>query len=95
MLHGIGGRTIEEAKETLTHDEFVAWCEYIARRGTLNLGTRMEHGFALVAHVLTAVNGQKTRIEDFLPKRKQDEPEASINDVFKLLKGVRKKNGNA
>lgn len=89
MLHGIGGRTIDEAKERISHAEFVDWCAYINKRGSLNAAVRAEDGFALLAHVITAVHGRKTRIEDFLPKREEAEA-GSIQDVFKMLKSVRK-----
>jgi hypothetical protein len=90
VLHGIGGRTIEEAKDRISHAEFVDWCAYISKRGSLNSSVRAEQGTALLAHVLTAVHGRKTRIEDFIPKR-DEEPEArSIQDVFKMLKSVKK-----
>lgn len=89
VLHGIGGRTIDEAKERISHAEFVDWCSYIKKRGSLNAAVRAEDGFALLAHVITAVHGRKTRIEDFIPKRDEAEP-GSIQDVFKMLKSVRK-----
>lgn len=87
MLNGIGGRTIEEAKERLSHAEFVSWCAYIQKRGPLDIGSRIEHGFAMLAYVTTASMGGKKKFEDFLPKRDQEEQKpASIDDVFSLIK---------
>jgi hypothetical protein len=85
VLHGIGGATVEEAKQTLTHDEFIAWVAFIRKRGTVNLADRIDAGFAMLAHVITAMHGKKTKVSDFMPKR--DEPEdASIGAVFNMLK---------
>lgn len=91
MLNGIGGSTIEEAKERLTHAEFVSWYAYIKKRGSLNLGSRIEHGFAMLAHVTNNSMGGKSKFEDFVPKR-EEEPEktASIGEVFSLLKSKSK-----
>lgn len=89
VLHGVGGSTVEEAKETLTHDEFVAWCSFMRKRGMVNLSDRMDAGFAMLAHVICAVNGRKTKVSDFMPKRQQEEP-ASIQSVFGMLKAKSK-----
>jgi hypothetical protein len=88
VLHGIGGRTVEEARERMSHTEFVRWCSYIRKHGTLNVGLRVEMAAALVSHVVSAVNGNKTRIQDFLPKREPQQ--ASIQDVFKMIKSTKK-----
>lgn len=89
VLHGIGGRSIEEAKETLTHEEVRAWHEYIRKRGTLNVGTRIEQGFAMLAQTIWAVNGKAKKIEDFMPQREQ--PEATLEGIFGMLKAKAKK----
>lgn len=52
VLHGIGGRTIAEAKRTLSWVEAQQHLAYIRRRGSLNLGTRIEAGFALLAWLI-------------------------------------------
>jgi hypothetical protein len=91
VLNGIGGRTIEEAKERITHAEFVSWYAYIKKRGTLNVGLRLEMGFAMLAQVTNNSMGGKSKFEDFMPKR-EEEPEkaASIGEVFSLLKSKSK-----
>lgn len=62
VLHGIGGRTIAEAKERLSYAEALDWYEYIARRGSLNWGTRLEGGFALLAYfIANKVSGFDSR----------------------------------
>lgn len=41
-MNGIGGSTVEEAKERLTEEEFLAWASFRKQFGTLNLGWRLE-----------------------------------------------------
>jgi hypothetical protein len=84
VLHGIGGRSIEEAKDTLSHDEASAWFEYIRRRGSLNAGLRIEIGFAMLAQAMFALHGKSKKIEDFMPNR--DQPKATLEGIFGLLK---------
>jgi hypothetical protein len=88
VLNGIGGRTIAEAKERLTHEEYVSWCAYVMKRGPLNLGLRLEMGFAMLAHVTNGSMGGKSKLEDFLPNREEPEQEktASLSEVFAMIK---------
>jgi hypothetical protein len=67
VLHGIGGCTILEAKERLTYAEAMDWYAYIRRRGSLNLGNRLEHGFAMLATVLSRIHGGEVEMEAFMP----------------------------
>jgi hypothetical protein len=41
-LAGIGGNSIAEVKATLTETEIMQWAEYRQRRGSLNIGRRVE-----------------------------------------------------
>ena len=67
VLHGVGGCTILEAKERLTYAEAMDWYAYIRRRGSLNLGNRLEHGFAMLATVLSRIHGGEVEMEAFMP----------------------------
>lgn len=67
MLAGIGGATIAEAKERLTYEEVLTWCEYIKNHGPLDLHGRLEYGFALVAHQIHQSVGGKAKFEAFAP----------------------------
>lgn len=67
MLHGIGGRTISEAKERLSQDEVLVWAAYMDKRGTLNVGRHVESGAALIAAMLSRINGGKADVSDFTP----------------------------
>ena len=52
VLHGIGGRTIAEAKRSISDREFRRWLKYIEKNGTLDWGMRLEGGFALLAFLI-------------------------------------------
>lgn len=64
-----------------------AWAEYLRLRGSLNVGLRVEQGFALLAMMLSRAFGGKADMEDFMPHF--DKPEPDINEVMKILSGVR------
>lgn len=85
MLNGIGGRTVAEAKERMSDHEFGQWCAYIRKRGTLNLGTRLELGVALLATVVKTSAGHRAKMSDFLPKREEDK-ELGLQEVFAMFK---------
>lgn len=75
MLHGIGGRTIEEAKENLTHMEVQQWAAYIRKRGSLNIGRRLEWGFAIIAQLLNNAHFKEKRSNrDFMPHEHEEAP---------------------
>lgn len=88
MLHGIGGRTIAEAKEAITHDEFLLWVDYIRKRGSLNVGLRLESGFALLATMVNRALGGKAQMHDFTPHL--DSPTSQgmdLNDFKRIFGG--------
>lgn len=85
MLNGIGGSTVEEAKERMSDHEFGQWCAFIRKRGTLNLGTRLELGVALLATVIKTSAGHRAKMSDFLPKREEDK-EMGIQEVFAMFR---------
>lgn len=92
MLHGVGGRTIAEAKERLSYDEFLAWIAYVKKRGSLNVGMRIEAGAALVTYAVARTSGDKTaEIRKFMPHADEPANEASIGDVFAMLKAKARK----
>jgi hypothetical protein len=68
-MHGIGGRTIEEAQNRVSYREFVTWVKYRNKRGSLNAGMRIERGSALLATLYAnthSKNGGYT-VYDFMP----------------------------
>lgn len=98
VLHGIGGHTISEAKENLSYVEFMAWAAYLRKRGTLHVGTKLEGGFALLAHLICTAagikhkSGRQMQISDFMPHAETHESaEPTIDNVLKALGGKRGK----
>lgn len=90
MLNGIGGRTIAEAKQRLTYHEALDWFAFIRKRGTLNVGMRLEALFAQQSVLICSAAGIKKQgggqfsMTDFMPHA--DEPdELSIEDAMKAL----------
>lgn len=88
VLHGIGGATIAEAKDRLSHTEARAWAAYMNKRGPLNLGRRLEHGFAMVALMLS--HKKDARLADFLVYERPEDREADLADVISILQSARK-----
>jgi hypothetical protein len=88
VLHGIGGRTITEAKRRMSMAEALQWVEYIRKRGSLNTGNRVEAAVAVLATIVNHALGGKAEVTDFMPH--WDAPEASIDDLAKLFGAKRK-----
>lgn len=90
VLHGIGGRTIAEAKERMTHTEALSWQAYIQKRGSLNIGRRLESAAGLLAMVINRSVGGKAKMEDFMPYEFPADREGTIDDVFSMLKSMKR-----
>jgi hypothetical protein len=88
VLNGVGGCSVEEAKERLSHEETLKWQAYMEKRGPLDLGLRMEMGFALIAWMINRALGGKAEIEDFTPH--VERAQASLSDVMNILSGKQK-----
>jgi hypothetical protein len=85
VLAGIGGATVAEAKQRLQYVEFLDWLTYRRMRGSLNMGSRMESGFALIASLISSACGGNAKPVDFMPHA--DAPAASLDDVMGILSG--------
>lgn len=85
MLHGIGGKTIDECKKNLSFAEVQMWAAYRRKRGTLNWGMRIEHAAALITS--TYINAhrkkgsQRVTIHDLMPHA--GEQEISLQEAMK------------
>lgn len=73
-MHGIGGRTIAEAKSTLSFVEFQTWCAYIRKRGSLNLGSRVEFTGGLLASMYANSISKRGNYKprDFMPNAEEE-----------------------
>ena len=69
------------------------WMEYIRKRGSLNVGQRVEAAVAVLATQINAALGGKAEMMDFMPH--WDAPETTIDDLAKLFGAkVRTNDGN-
>lgn len=68
-MHGIGGRTIAEAQERVSYQEFVRWVRYRQKRGSLHVGMRVEHSGATLAAMYANTHSRDGgfRLTDFAP----------------------------
>lgn len=88
VLHGVGGRTIAEAKERMSYAEALDWMAYIQKRGSLNVGMRIEAAVAVLATQVNRALGGKAEMTDFMPY--WDQPEPTIDDLAKMFGAVKK-----
>lgn len=96
MLAGVGGRTVAEARANLSWPEFQAWMAYREKHGPLWHGARLEQGFALVAHTVSATIPRKKgdkgpKFTDFLPQRTsaatpEAEPVLTLQEAMALMR---------
>ena len=66
MLNNIGGSTVAEAKERLTHHEVLGWIAYREKYGTLDRNRRLERHFAMLTHLTSRVAGGKADFSDYM-----------------------------
>ena len=82
MLAGVGGRTIAEAKQSLSYREVQQWMAYTRKRGTVAPQRRMEWPVALIAMQLNRLGGGKAEMADFMPYASTDEQELSLEEAM-------------
>jgi hypothetical protein len=75
----------------MTYVEAMDWMRYRLQTGSLNLGLRLDEGFALLATVFNNVMGGKAKFSDFMPDRGfKDGPKAATpQDLLALLQRVK------
>lgn len=82
MLNGVGGKTISEAINNLSFAELTFWRQYRAKRGSFNVGLRVEFAAALLAY-LYCTSHSKTpyKMHEFAPH--MDEPPVTLDEAMK------------
>lgn len=89
MLAGVGGKTVAEAKASMSYAEAKSWTSFIRQHGPLNLTSRIDEIAArLMWSVFKAAGAKSVTVDDFMPAKKSSEPErqASIEEVMSLLR---------
>lgn len=66
-LNGIGGNSINEVKNNLTMVEVKQWAEYRYRRGSLNVGRRVEQAVANMMSIYINSNGGEIDALELMP----------------------------
>lgn len=66
--------------------EVLDWAAYIRKRGSLNIGRRIECSIALLAYQFNRVHGGKSQYSDYTPHEKESED--SLKDIMRLFKAV-------
>lgn len=90
LVLAIGGCTVEELRERMTHNELLTWIEYSRWRGPINPMLRIDAAIARLCQVWAG-----GEIRKYMPwPREEPEPEpeggASIEAAFQLLQSVKK-----
>lgn len=68
MSCGIGGRTIAEAQQNLSWGEYLSWCAYRAKYGSLHIGMRVDRAVArALANYMSGNSRQQFSVVDFSP----------------------------
>ncbi len=84
----IFGRTITEVKKSISYAEFLQWLSYRKKYGPMNDVRRYDRPAAILASILSQVNGGKLEPKDFMPFGADDKV-ASIDDLVQALGGVK------
>lgn len=77
-LSGIGGNSINEVKNNLTRLEILQWAEYRYRRGSLNIGRRVEQAAANMMSIYINSQGGEVEAIELMPH--EDDVVVSFED---------------
>lgn len=71
MLHGVGGRTVAEAKARMPYEEYLLWRAFINKHGLPAQGSEAtERAFAMLTWQVHLSRGGRSKFEDWLPQPK-------------------------
>ena len=71
----------------MTCAELWAWVEYRKKRGPLNPTLRIEASLARISAQINNALGGRATPADFMPWANDENDEATVNDVMKMLTG--------
>jgi hypothetical protein len=75
----------------MPYAEAVQWVEYMRKRGSLNVGQRVEAAIAVLSTQVNRALGGKAEFADFAPH--WDQPEPKLEDIATIF-GAVKRTGN-
>ncbi len=93
-MNGIGGRTVAEAKANMSHEEATMWTAYITKRGSLNVGRRLEWAGALLAVKLDAASRVRSKMSDYMQYEFPPSEDNSIEAAFGLITAMARGNSD-
>jgi hypothetical protein len=71
VLNGVGGRTVAEAKASISYPEAMAWAAYRNKHGSFNIAARAEQMGAIVALQVNRMGGGTADLIDFMPHQEK------------------------
>ena len=74
----------------MSYVEFLDWVSFMRMRGSIDVGQRLDHGFAMIATLIKRATGGKAEMSDFLMTKPQPK-HASVEDAFGMLMASAKK----
>jgi hypothetical protein len=84
-MSGVGGKTIDKAKRSMSYAEFLTWSAYRNKRGSLNTGVRVEQAAAMLAALYASGKTKKPlNIYDFMPHF--EEPPMTLEQMMREIK---------
>lgn len=83
----LGGRTIREWQDAMSHHEFEMWQRYRWRHGPMGPERKYDRGAALVASVLAQLNGQRKTVKDMSPWPRVTQAESEMQALFDEITG--------
>ena len=91
VRHGIGGRTVAEAKLRMSHDEWLSWLAYLRKFGSLNDGLRTDLAIARLCVLVNRALGGKAEMKDFIPVYEEEpQEEAQSMEQIAAMLGARR-----
>lgn len=86
-MSGVGGRTIQEAQDNLSYEEYTMFMHYYKKYGSFNLGLRLDQGFGLLAAIQTG-KPVKNFIPWLLAEEKENQIEVNQDNIKSLIPNV-------
>ncbi|MBW9244198.1 MULTISPECIES: phage tail assembly protein T [Pseudomonas] len=71
MLNGVGGRTVAEAKASISYTEAMAWAAYRNKHGSFSVTSRAEQMGAIIALQVNRLGGGTAELIDFMPHQEK------------------------
>lgn len=85
----LGGSTIRELQSRMGVSEVALWVKYFKKHGPHSAVRKYDRPAALLAYVASRISGGKSVMTDFMPFGREDEKEATFEDIVNILVGAK------